>query len=154
MGGHNFGPAPSSPAAKSPAQRRQQELAQLDFEIEFFQGVLKRCPDFIDVLRVLGHALTLRNRLPEGLEIDKRLCKLRPYDALAHYNLACSHSLLHQIDAALDALTRAVELGYDDFRYMERDADLDNLRSDPRYRKLLLAYARSKRSKKKRERKS
>lgn len=154
MGGHSFGSASSTPAAKAPAQRRQQEIEQLDFEIEFFQGVLQRYPDYVDLLRVLGHALTLRNRIPESLEVDKRLCQLRPFDALAHYNLACSHSLLNQIDAALAALKRAIELGYDDFRYMERDSDLDNLRADPRYRKLLLAYVRSKSANKRREKKS
>ncbi|HMP01172.1 MAG TPA: hypothetical protein PKD86_02560 [Gemmatales bacterium] len=150
MGGPSSSQGQSPKTALTPAQRRQQEVAQLDFEIEFFQAVLERYPEYVDVLRVLGNALTLRGRFAEGLEVDKRLTQLRPQEALAHYNLACSHSLLHQVDAAFAALRRAIELGYDDFAYMERDSDLDNIRSDPRYRKLLLEYARAKQAKKKR----
>ena len=63
---------------------------QADFELEFYQSILKINPDYVDVLRVLGNLLTLKGKYAEGLAIDKRLVRLRPADALAHYNLACS----------------------------------------------------------------
>ena len=119
---------------------RLADQSQLDFELDFFTGILKRHPDYIDVLRVMGNLLTLKGRYAEGLQIDKRLIQLRPADALAHYNLACSYALLKRSELALKTLRRAVELGYRDFRYMREDRDLDSIRHDPRFRQLLREY--------------
>ena len=116
------------------------EQSQLDFEIEFFGAILERQPDYVDILRVMGNNLTLKGRYAQGLQIDKRLIQLRPTDALAHYNLACSYALLKRTEAALKALRRAVELGYRDFRYMRDDRDLDSVRLDPRFQKLVREY--------------
>jgi tetratricopeptide (TPR) repeat protein len=113
---------------------------QIDFELDFFGGVIERAPDYVDVLRVLGHLLTLKGRYAEGLQVDKRLVGLRPADPLAHYNLACSYALLKRAELALKTLRRAVELGYRDFRYMREDRDLDAIRHDPRFRQLLREY--------------
>ena len=113
---------------------------QIDFELEFFGGVLARHPNYIDVLRVLGNLLTLKGRFADGLTIDKRLVTLRPHDALAHYNLACSFALLKRPEQSIKTLRRAIELGYRDFRYMREDHDLDSIRHDPRFRQLLREY--------------
>lgn len=137
--GKQQGGGPESKAAS----RNLKDLAdqsQLDFELEFFGGILDRHGDYVDVLRVMGNNLTLKGRAGDGLEIDRRLVRLKPQDALAHYNLACSYALIKRTDAALQALRRAIELGYRDFRYMRQDHDLDTIRDDPRYRQLLQEY--------------
>jgi len=113
------------------------EQNQLDFELDFFAGIIERSPDYVDVLRVQGNNLTLKGRYAEGLQIDRRLIQLRPADALAHYNLACSYALLKKVDPAIKALRKAIELGYCDFRYLREDHDLDAIRHDPRFRQLL-----------------
>jgi len=92
------------------------------------------------VLRVMGNNLTLKGRYAQGLQIDKRLVQLRSNDPLAHYNLACSYSLLKRSELAIKTLRRAVELGYRDFRYMREDHDLDSIRHDPRFKQLLREY--------------
>lgn len=120
--------------AVAPAQN------QADFELEFYQAILKIHPDYVDVLRVLGNLLTLKGKYAEGLAIDKRLVRLRPSDALAHYNLACSYSLLKRVDMSLKTLRQAIELGYSDFRYMKEDNDLEAIRHDPRFRQLIREY--------------
>ena len=127
-------PSTGSPLAR-PAEQRQ-----LDFELDFFAGILQRRPDYVDVLRVMGNNLTLKGRYAQGLQIDRRLVQLRPNDPLAHYNLACSYALLKRPDQALKTLRRAVELGYRDFRYMREDNDLESIRHDPRFRQLLREY--------------
>ncbi|MFO0967051.1 MAG: hypothetical protein U0793_15905 [Gemmataceae bacterium] len=119
---------------------RSPEQSQLDFEIEFFDGILKRCPEYLDVLRVQGNNLTLKGRFAESLHIDKRLVQLRPLDPLAHYNLACSFALLKKTDPAIKTLRRAIELGYRDFRYMREDRDLDFIRNDPRFKQILREF--------------
>lgn len=121
----------TSPLLRSPDQ------SQIDFEIEFFGRILENSPEYIDVLRIHGNNLSLKGRYAEGLQIDKKLIKLRPFDPLAQYNLACSYALLKKTESALKALRRAAELGYCDHRYMREDRDLDYIRDDPRFRKLL-----------------
>jgi tetratricopeptide (TPR) repeat protein len=130
----------SQPASTSGGRARPADQNQLDFEVEFFGRILEHFPDYVDVLRVQGNNLTLKGRYAEGLQIDKRLVHLRPGDALAHYNLACSYALLKRPEQALKTLRRAVELGYRDFRYLREDRDLDSIRHDPRFRQLLREF--------------
>ena len=134
----NEGSEPTSPA--SSALARLADQTQLDFELDFYSGILERHPCYIDVLRAQGTNLTLKGRYADGLQIDKRLVQLRPTDPLAHYNLACSFALLKRTDHAIKTLRRAVELGYRDFRYMREDRDLDSIRHDPGFRQLLREY--------------
>jgi tetratricopeptide (TPR) repeat protein len=86
---------------------------------------------------MLGQALTRVGRHNEALEADLRLADLRPKDPVAFYNLACSYSNLENLDAAFDALRRAFDLGYRDYRHMLRDPDLENVRRDRRFKSLL-----------------
>jgi len=130
----------SEPASTSNALARLADQNQLDFELDFFGGLLSVHPNYVDVLRIMGNLLTLKGRFAEGLQIDRRLVQLRPSDPLAHYNLACSYALLKRPDQSLKTLRRAVELGYRDFRYMREDHDLDSIRHDPRFRQLLREY--------------
>lgn len=130
----------SEPTAAGSSLARPADQNQLDFEIQFFANILERRPDYVDVLRVMGNNLTLKGRYAQGLQIDKRLIQLRPHDALAHYNLACSYALLRRAEPALRTLRRAVELGYRDFRYLREDRDLDFIRHDPRFRQLMREY--------------
>lgn len=129
---------PTSTAA-APVRPSRTE-SQLDFELDFFARLLERNPDYIDALRVHGNNLTLKGRFADGLKIDRRLVDLRPHDPLAHYNLACSYALLKKIDPALRALRSALELGYSNFRFLREDSDLDAVRKDPRFRRLLREY--------------
>lgn len=117
-------------------KKNKKQKEDIDFEIKFYEGVLKRLPNFVPVLIVLGDLYTRKGCFEEGLRMDLRLSRLRRDDALVHYNLACSYSLLNRTDEALVSVKRAVELGYADFSYMQRDPDLANLRLDKRFREL------------------
>ncbi len=66
------------------------EARDLDVEIGFIEGVVRRDPLYVDALRVLGDSYTRRGRYIEGLRVDQELSRLRPDDALVSYNLACS----------------------------------------------------------------
>ncbi len=138
-GKHSTSETATQSAQPSPSKVREQQ-SQLDFELDFFEGIIQRNPKFIDVLRVHGNNLTLKGLFADGLKVDLRIVEIRPADPLAHYNLACSFSLVGKVDAALRTLRRAVELGYNDFSYMREDHDLDALRSDPRFRQMLREF--------------
>ena len=128
------------PAESTPLLARLAERPQVDFELEFFEQLLRSVPDFADVLRAQASNLTMKGRLTDGLRVDQKLVTLRPADPTAHYNLACRYALLKQRDLALHTLRRAVELGYRDFHYIAQDRDLDSIRKDPRFRQLLREF--------------
>jgi len=51
-------------------------------------------------------------------------------------------ALLKQRDNAITTLRKAVELGYRDFEFMRDDHDLDSIRKDPRFGKLLREFSK------------
>lgn len=108
-----------------------------DFEISFFERLVKEKPNFIDALIPLAEAYTRKGFYEKGLEIDKRLARLRKNDPVVHYNLACSFALLGKKDEAFLTLARAIEVGYNDFDHLKRDSDLISLHGDPRFQELL-----------------
>ena len=112
-------------------------LSQLDFDIDFFEKVLARKGDSIEVLRLLAELVSKRGLVKRAVELDSRLVTLLPEDFLARYNLACSLARAGHADEAIDALSRAILLGYDDLAHMESDPDLASLKDHPDFRALL-----------------
>jgi tetratricopeptide (TPR) repeat protein len=112
------------------------ERRDLDIEIDFIEGVVRRDPTFVKALQVLGDDYTRRGKVKEGLRVDERLAELCPEDSMVHYNLACSYTLTEKFEEAISALERALNLGYRDFKWLARDPDLDNLRKHPAYKKI------------------
>ncbi|AOS45518.1 hypothetical protein Verru16b_02599 [Lacunisphaera limnophila] len=107
------------------------------FEIEFYEAVHRRCPAYTEVVGLLGGLYTKVGRIADGLKMDRKLVRLEPDNATAHYNLACSLALCKKRPAALQSLRKAVSLGYDDADWMLQDPDLEILKTDPEFRNLL-----------------
>lgn len=113
----------------TPAQQRD-----LDIEIGFLEGVIQRDPQYVEALQVLGDNYTRRGRFERGLRIDEELARLRPDDPTVLYNLACSYALLSKFEAAVATLSRAIDQGYDDFKWLMRDPDLKQVRAHAQFR--------------------
>ncbi len=93
-----------------------QTVEKFDVRMRVLEG------KFQEVSTVDGYTLIVN--LAVGWSID---------DPVAFYNLACSHALLSQLDAAFEALDRAVRLGFRPLESIDRDPHLENLRADPRF---------------------
>jgi tetratricopeptide (TPR) repeat protein len=109
----------------------------LEFETRFYESVLRRDRSYVDVIEILGGLYTKQGRVAEGLKMDRRLVRLQPRNATAHYNLACSLALSKRRADALRSLHRAIELGYTDLEWMQQDPDLAGLKGDPEFERLL-----------------
>ncbi len=103
------------------------------FEMTFYEGLLKKTPNFIEALLCLGDLYTQHGFYEKGLKVDERLAELRPDDATVFYNLACSYSLMNEVASADRAIKRAIELGYEDFEHLQKDPDLLNLLSSEEF---------------------
>ncbi len=89
---------------------------------------------------VLKHRRAARHCFIKSLEIDTR----RKW---SHYDLACLDALEGKREAAFQHLTLAVELGFRDTGYLQRDKDLRSLRRDARWKELIETMVRLENSK-------
>lgn len=109
------------------------EQRDLDIEIQFLEGVVRRDRRYVEALQLLGDDYTRRGRFKDGLQVDRRLARLCPEDPLVHYNLACSFSLTEEFRKAAHALRKALQSGYRDFEHLRCDSDLEPLRQTNLY---------------------
>jgi tetratricopeptide (TPR) repeat protein len=107
------------------------------FDISFYESVLRRQPGYTDVIELLGGLYTKTGRIADGLKMDRKLVKLLPANATARYNLACSLALSKRKSDAIKALLEAVELGYSDYEWMAHDPDLASLQNVREFTALL-----------------
>jgi tetratricopeptide (TPR) repeat protein len=108
-----------------------------EFDMAFYESVLKRDPSYADVIEILGGLYTRHGRIADGLKMDRKLVKLQPGNPTAHYNLACSLALVKRHADALRTLQHAVSLGYKDLDWMQQDPDLEGLKKQPAFTALL-----------------
>jgi tetratricopeptide (TPR) repeat protein len=124
-------PQKSSAKAKRIARG---ETRDLDVKISFLEGVVRRDPQYVEALQILGDHYTQRGLFPQSLQVDQQLSQLEPLNPLVFYNLACSYSLNGELDLAVGSLEKALNLGYRDFKWLARDPDLRPLRKHPQFR--------------------
>ena len=114
----------------------RKESNDLEVKIAFMEGIVRRAPRYVEALQILGDHYTQRGNYSHSLKVDQRLSRLEPRNPLVFYNLACSYSLIGELDLATSALEKALALGYRDFRWLARDPDLRPLRKHPGYRNI------------------
>ena len=104
-----------------------------EFDIRFYEAVLRRSPDYTEVIEILGGLYTKYGRISDVLRMDRKLVRFLPENATAHYNLACSLALSKRNADALRSLRKAIELGYNDIDWMMQDPDLKALKQHPEF---------------------
>ncbi len=125
---------------KSSTRRKltRKEQRDLDIEISFMEGVIRRDPKCLEAWRVLSDDYSRRGKLDEGLKADEQLARMQPDDPAVLYNLACSHSLAKNFEEAVAALAQAIARGFCDFKWLMKDPDLVNLRKEPMFKKIVV----------------
>ena len=68
-----------------------------------------------------------------ALEDFNQALNLNPDDVSVHFNIACCHSLIEQPEKAYEHLSRAVELGFDDFDKIDSHDALAFARIQPQW---------------------
>lgn len=125
------------PLELDPATAARLDHFGTEFLADFLGKATHRQPRNLEVLAELATTLTRLGRNEEGLAVDQELVKLAPTDPTVHYNLACSLALCGRPETALDALERAVALGYTDLGHLVDDEDLASVRGEERFRTLV-----------------
>jgi tetratricopeptide (TPR) repeat protein len=126
---------PQKSSARSKKLSRK-EVHDLDIKITFLEALVRRDPEYVEALQILGDHYTQRGQVEDSLKVDQRLSHLEPRNPLVFYNLACSYSLNSEYAMAAAALEQALLLGYRDFKWLAKDPDLRQLRKHPVYRSI------------------
>ncbi|KAK2997406.1 hypothetical protein RJ639_026413 [Escallonia herrerae] len=93
-----------------------------------------------------GLKLYRNAKYEEALEKFESVLGSRPeYNeaSVANYNVACCYSKLNQIKAGLSALEDAMKSGFEDFKRIRTDPDLDNIRKSEEFELLLKKFDES-----------
>lgn len=110
----------------------------IKFQIHFFESVLEKVPNYIQVIEILGCLYTDLGQIDDGLRMDLKAVKLMPNNPNSHYNLACSQALKGQLAKAITSLKKAIELGYDDLEWLLQDDDLLSLHGIDKFEELVI----------------
>lgn len=63
--------------------------------------------------------------------------KFKKYLANEYYNVCCAYSLADEKDKAIETLARAIENGYFNYSHIQVDKDLDNIRKEEEFLKII-----------------
>jgi len=114
----------------SKLQRYEEALSDLNRSIRLR-------PDDPNTLNNRGNTYDDLGRYDEALADYNRSLELRPDDPGTFYNIACLFSLWGKTDDALDYLEKAIALDKKSREMAKTDKDFDNIREDPRFKKLI-----------------
>jgi tetratricopeptide (TPR) repeat protein len=72
-----------------------------------------------------------------GKELLLQAIVFEPAAYASYYNLACAYASLGEIEKGVDALAQAVETGYADLSWLQRDQDLQSLHAHPKFAQIV-----------------
>jgi serine/threonine protein kinase/Tfp pilus assembly protein PilF len=98
---------------------------------------LKKHPD--DSYMLMTYAVTLAevDRKEEAKVAGEKALKYNPKDAVMMYYGACLYARLEERLQAVELLKKAVENGYENFEWIKRDPDFENIRKETGYIELV-----------------
>jgi len=105
--------------------------------LELLPNYLLQNPDDARARIFYASSLAKLGRKDEAIREGAMAVELSPGDPMMLYNCACLYATPREIEQALAALERAVAGGYENFRWLAHDPDLDVLRSEPRFLALI-----------------
>ncbi len=111
-----------------------------DEAIALLEQSLRLDPSYANALQNLESAKKNKTIMVERearIAEAKKQAEARPKDPRAQYNLARVYASFSLNDEALQSLTRAFQLGFDDIPFVKADPVLEGLRTDPRFAALM-----------------
>ena len=102
-----------------------------------YRAICAAQPDNAQAHHMLGYCLHMAGELEAALQAHLAASEFPAVRPVALYNCACVHALLGRTDAAFEFLTKSVEAGFNNADQLVVDTDMDSLRGDARFAKLL-----------------
>ncbi len=109
----------------------------LQASLELYPRYLSQHPDDARAHILYATDLAQVGKLEEAKKESIKALELSPDDALMQYNGACFYARMGESKQAIDYLDKAIKTGWENFEWMKRDTDLDSIRNEPEYLKLI-----------------
>ncbi len=122
--------APPDPAPGARALMREEKYAEAAAE---FQTYLKGNPYDGAAWGDLGYSLHAVKRYDEAIPAYAKAIELGSRPETQMYNTACAHALCGRTDEAITWLKKSLENRFAEQQTLERDTDMDSLRTDARF---------------------
>lgn len=105
--------------------------------IDHYQIALKIQPRLKKAIEKIGLVYASQGNYKKSLHYFNNLVLLEPENAKLYYNIACILSIQNRVQDSIEALQIAVLKGYQNIEQIEKDEDLNNIRTDKRYKDLI-----------------
>jgi beta-lactamase regulating signal transducer with metallopeptidase domain/tetratricopeptide (TPR) repeat protein len=138
-------PAPDPPVTSEPEQALPESSGSLPAILKTIQSVKDAAGGFVRASNgwsrksggewySRGMDLHHDDRYDEAIEAFQKAIEAGYREDAASYNIACGYALKGNRDKAFEWLRKAADAGFEVASYLERDDDLDNLKSDLRWK--------------------
>jgi tetratricopeptide (TPR) repeat protein len=134
--------APDSEDIIHEVGRTLMDLKRESEALPFLVKATKLNPRCTDAWYDLGVTLSRLKQRKKARSCFARALRLDHKYAWAYYDLACLDALERKRNAAFRNLGKAIALGFEDIRYLRRDADFQSLRRDARWNAMLATIRR------------
>ena len=108
--------------------------------VKVAEGRLLLQPDDVRALYMGANGLVALGERERGLDYANRALALEPEDPMLLYNVACVRCLAGEVEGAVDCLEKAVQNGFAQKEWLQKDSNLDAARSHPRFQALLAQW--------------
>ncbi|MBI4834065.1 MAG: tetratricopeptide repeat protein [Planctomycetes bacterium] len=108
-----------------------------DKALGIYNKLLERFPNEPSITDAVACTYMKKGDYDKTIELYNNLLKAEPKATFAYYNMCCAYSLKGSKKEACEYLNKSVESGYFDWKHMEKDTDLDNIRGEDAYKKIL-----------------
>jgi Flp pilus assembly protein TadD len=113
------------------------ETGKIDLAIADYNKSIQLNPTNEEPYRNRGAAYTAAGRFDAARADYSKALELDPADSRGYYNMACLHSLQKNTQEACSWLQKAVDHGYSNWQHIKEDSDLENVREDECYQKIM-----------------
>ena len=108
--------------------------------IKHYKKALSIQPDFPPALNNLAILYVSKKEYDQALPLFNHIIKIVPDHAGTYYNIACIYALQNQSKDAISWLKMAIQRGYDNWKLIKTDKDLENIRKSPGYKALIKGH--------------
>jgi len=102
-----------------------------------YSRYLSQHPDDARAHMLFAVDLALTEQNEEAKNEAAKAIELNPTDPLMLYNASCFYSQLGEKQISIETLKNAMTAGYQDYEWIKRDSDLDNIRNEPKFLELM-----------------
>ena len=105
--------------------------------VKIAEEVLQLNPGNVRALYMGANGLVMLGEIKKGLDWLQRAITLDPKDSMLLYNAGCIYAICNMPEQAINCLERSVKCGLTQKNWYENDSNLDVLRDNPRFKKML-----------------